>query len=135
MNYRTFLGKIRPIYLLHIIFILLILGFKLSNYLFENDEYSEYTNLEYSEVVFSEQANGEPFLTNHSFFFNYSFDNVCEPDLLYSYKNDILLYNRSILIKFKNLISAHVSTSNIISILQSNNIWHKSLDEEPSTFS
>ncbi len=134
MYYKKISDKIRPIYLLNILFLLLILSLRLNNYLSENKEYYEYAIPTYSELVFSEQANGEPTITTHSFYFNYTSGNVCEADVFHLYKNAILSFNHLISIKFKILIYTPVCTANIISILHSNNIWHKSLEEELSLF-
>ncbi len=134
MNYNKFSDKTRPIYLLNILFLLLILGIKLNNYLSENDEYYEYSIPTYSELVFSKQANDEPSFNAHNFYPNHTVENVCEGEVFSSYKNAVLSCNHLIIIKFKILISTPVYTSNIISIIQRNNIWHKSPEEELGNF-
>ncbi len=131
MNYNKFSNKIRPVYLFNIFFLLLILSLKLNNYLSDNEDYYEYAIPTYSELVISKQQNREPSVVTHGFQFNYTLKNVCEVEIVSrSYKNANLSYNHLILTKIKTIISTPVYTSNIISILQSNNIWHKSPEEE-----
>ena len=132
MNYKKFTDKIRPVYLINIFFLLLILGIKLNDYLSETDEYYEYASPTHTEIVYSNEASGEPFLTTHGFCFNYPIDNAFLAELPHTYKNANLSFNHLILTKFKILRSTPVYTSTIISFMQRNNIWHKSPDEEAS---
>ena len=118
MNCKKFLYKIRLLYLLNIPLLLLILRLKLNIYLTETEEYYECDIPTYTELVLSERSNNEPFLTADNFYFNYTFDNVCEVPVFHKYKNAILSYNHLILTQYKILDSNPVFNSSIISILK-----------------
>ncbi len=88
-----------------------------------------------NEFVFSEQATEELNLTdensNDESIINYNYG----PPVSQFYKIALRSYNCRILLKFKTNISNHIINSNIISILQKNNTWHKSSEEELHMYS
>ncbi|PLX24175.1 MAG: hypothetical protein C0597_00160 [Marinilabiliales bacterium] len=119
--------------LLNIPLLLIILGLRLNIYLSEAEEHYEYDNPTYIEVVSSDGSNNESFLSKSNYYFNYTFDNVCEVPVFNKYKYAILSYNQLVLTQYKVLDSNTSLNSNIISILKHHNISNKSPDEKPET--
>jgi len=140
INLNKFFKRTQAKYLLNILFLIgfLIIGSKLENYLYAFDDYYDSPNPSYKELVFSEQPEEKILLVTDLSSDSDSEDilgNVCKGELIHSYKIAIHSYNQLILTKYKVAISNPIFNSGIISVLQSNNIWHKSSEEEPGSVS
>ncbi|MCP4180703.1 MAG: hypothetical protein GY756_23330 [bacterium] len=126
------MSKIQVKYLKNIFF-LIVLFFaciRLENYFHETDDCFNNPILVNNELLISEQIKEEYVLTDYK-------DNheaiSCDPvetieKLSYSFA--IISYNKLIVSRFKTMNSNHIFHNDIISILQKNNIWHQSIEEE-----
>lgn len=137
MNYSKFFDKIRAKYIINTFFLIgfIIAGIRLENYLYETENYSNNPVLANNELVISEQYEEEYILTDYNDTNDGISYDIVDTRNICSYKFTIISYNKFILNKFKTIISNHIIYSDIISILQKNNIWHKSSVEEPSIYS
>jgi len=132
MNYKKLSYKTLLVYFINIPLLFLILGLKLNIYLTETEEHHKYDTQIHTELVLQEHSNNNPLLTTDNYYFNYTFDNVCEVSIFDKYKNAIISYNHLILIRYKYLDSNPLFISSIISILKHHNICNKSPEEKPS---
>lgn len=134
MNYKKFYIKIQAKYLINILFLIgfVIAGIRLENYLYETEDYCNNPVLENNELVLPEQPKEEYILTDYNDRHEDISYDIVDTRNISSYKFTIISYNSFILNKFKTIITNHIYHSDIISILQKNNIWHKSFGEEPS---
>ena len=122
--------------LLRIFFLLgfLIAGIRLETFIYssvDNYSYSENVN---NELVTYESPKADLILTDFNGYDNYNVSitsTVYEPCISHSFKIAVYSYNRLIISKLKTLRSACFLSSNIITILQKNNISHKSPEEGP----
>ena len=137
MNYKKFYSKIQAKYLINILFLIgfVIAGIRLENYLYETEDYCNNPVLENNELVLPEQPKEEYILTDYNDRHEDISYDIVDTRNISSYKFTIISYNSFILNKFKTIITNHIYHSDIISILQKNNIWHKSFGEEPSFLS
>jgi len=137
MNYKKFYSKIQAKYLISILFLIgfVIAGIRLENYLCETEDYCNNPVLENNELVLPEQPKEEYILTDYNDRHEDISYDIVDTRNISSYKFTIISYNSFILNKFKTIITNHIYHSDIISILQKNNIWHKSFGEEPSFLS
>ena len=127
-------------YLLRIFFLLglLLVVIKLENFLYTTEVDNCYPVLVNNELVINEQPTEDFILNNYN---NYNdsheslISHVYGTRILHSYKIAICSYNCMLFVKFKTLIAKPIGYSNIISILQNSNIWHKSSEEGPTQVS
>lgn len=137
MNCQKIANKIQSKYFINFF---LLIGFilavtRLEKFFNESEDFSYYPVLEYNELVINELSSDEHNL-KHYYDKNESKSyNVENTKNTYSYKLSILGHNSLLNNKFITVKLNHISHRNIISILQKNNIWHKSSEEEPINFS
>ena len=136
-NLNKLFKKNQARYLLNIFFLLgfLLAGSRFENFLYVTENNCYYSDLPTNELVISEQATGELSLTDDDSKYEGIINYSCEPAVSQFYKIALRSYNCRILLKFKTIISNHIINSNIISILQKNNTWHKSSEEELRMYS
>jgi len=133
MNYKKISNKVQVRYLINIF---LLVGFviastKLENHFNNSKDYSYIPVLVNNELVINEPAN-EKNISKHYYSKSENlFYNVEEIVNTHSYSLIIIGYNSFIRNKFKTIILKYISLRDIISILQKNNIWHKSSEEVP----
>ena len=137
MNSKKFFSKVQAKYLINIFFLIgfVIAGIRLENYLYETEDYCNIPVLEKNELVLPEQPKEEYILTDYNDKHEGISYDIVDTRNIYAYKFTIISYNSFILNKFKTITANHIYHSDIISILQKNNIWHKSFGEEPSFLS
>jgi hypothetical protein len=133
MDYKKFSDKIRAKYLINIFLLIgfLIAGIRLEYYLYETQDYYDKPVLANNELVLNEQSSEEYILSEHGDkkeHIPYYVDDISN---IYSYRFTNKSYNSLVLNKYKTIISNYNFHSVIISILQKNNIWHKSSGEQP----
>jgi len=132
-----FSDKIQAKYLINILFLIgfIIAGIRFENYLYETEDYYNIPVLANNELVLSEQPNEEYILADYDDNQDDISYDVIETRKICSYKFAIISYNSFIVNKFKTIISNYIFHFDISSILQKNNIWHKSSGEEPGLLS
>jgi hypothetical protein len=137
MNYNKITNKIRTRYLINIF---LLVGFvlvvtRLEKYFNKAEDYSYNPVLVNNELVINEQPNDELIIKDDTKKQEGKSCNVEDAKNIYSYTFTIIAYNSLIHNKFGTIVSNHISHIKITSILQKNNIWHKSLGEKPAILS
>ena len=143
MNYKDQNNLFKIYHIRNLLRIFFLLGFillviRLENFLYSNEDDYCYPDLVNNELVISEQPTEDLILNNYNIYSGYHGDlisHVYETSILHSYKIAIYSYNCLILVKFKTLITKPIGNSNILSILQNSNIWHKSSEEGPTLLS
>ena len=143
MNYKNqnkLFEKYKTRNFIRIFFLLgfLLVVIRLENFLYTAEDDCSYPDLVNNELVISEQPTEDWILTDYNDFSDYNecmTSHVYKTGILHSYKIAIYSYNYLIFLKIKTVSSDHFFSSNIISILQKNNIWHKSSEEGPAQVS
>ena len=136
MNYNYLKILIRKIQSKHFLIILFLTGFlitgiRIENYFYVFKDYYYDLVPANNELVRSDQPEEKLILTDYDNNFNELIYSSNEAAIFHSYTIPVYSYNCLLLVRFKTLITKPVSNSNIISILQNSNIWHKSSEEGP----
>ena len=136
MNYNYLKILIRKIQSKHFLIILFLTGFlitgiRIENYFYVFEDYYYDLVPANNELVKSDQQEEKLILTDYDNNFNELIYSSNEAAIFHSYTIPVYSYNCLLLVRFKTLITKPVSNSNIISILQNSNIWHKSSEEGP----
>lgn len=136
MNYnylKILIRKIQSKHFLIILFLtgLLITGIRIENYFYVFEDYYYDLVPANNELVRSDQPEEKLILTDYDNNFNELTSSSNEAAIFHSYTILVYSYNCLLLVKFKTLITKPAGNSNIISILQNSNIWHKSSEEGP----
>ena len=134
-NYlRILFRKIQSKYLLNILFLVgfLIAGIRIENYFNVFEDYYYDIVPANIELVRSDQPEEKLILTDFDNNFNELTSLSWESVIFHSYAIAVYSYNCLLYAKFKALITKTIGNSNIISILQNSNIWHKSYEESPA---
>ena len=136
MNYNYLKILIRKIQSKHFLIILFLTGFlitgiRIENYFYVFEDYYYDLVPANNELVRSDQPEEKLILTDYDNNFNELLSSGNEAAIFHSYTIPVYSYNCLLLVKFKTLITKPAGNSNIISILQNSNIWHKSSEEAP----
>ena len=140
MNYNYLKILIRKIQSKHFLIILFLTGFlitgiRIENYFYVFEDYYYDLVPANNELVKSDQQEEKLILTDYDNNFNELIYSSNEAAIFHSYTIPVYSYNCLLFVKFKTLITKPVGSSNIISILQNSNTWHKSSEEGPALIS
>lgn len=137
MNYKRISYKIQARYLINIFFLVgfIIASTKLEDYFNNSEDYSYNPVLVNNELVINE-LNNEEIISKHYYDKN-EIKSYHVEEIKNTYSNTLTIIgcNSFINNKFKTIILSYISLRNFTSILQKNNIWHKSSEEEPGILS
>lgn len=137
MNYIKITNRIRTKYFINIF---LFIGFalvvtKLENYFYDTEDYTYNPIPVNNELVINKHSNEELISTHYCDEHESKSTNVEDTNHIYSNKLTIIGHNSLINSQFKTVELNQLSHIYFISILQKNNIWHKSSKEEPGILS
>jgi hypothetical protein len=133
MNYKQITNnvRVRDLFKIFLLIGFVIASTRIENFHYQREDYNDRPIQVNTELVISEQSNKENILWWQDVKHDISAASNEVILSFYSYTYVIKLYNGLILTAYKTIISNTKYYSEIISIIQKTNIWHKSSKKEP----